>query len=283
MNYRHAFHAGNFADVVKHLALISIIAHMRKKEAGFAVIDTHAGRGLYDLTGEEAKRSGEAASGIARLIDMNDGPALLVAYLDLVRSCGDGRYPGSPLIAAKLLRPQDRLVAIEKHPAEADSLASVLRPFSRGRVMEADGYERLPALLPPPERRGLILIDPPYEMPDEFARAAQAVVDIRRRFATGIALIWFPIKSAAAANAFCGEVLETGVGKLLRADIDTGAGGERMSAAGLLVVNPPFGFAAEMRETLDASASKLGSNGFAKINIEWLAGNDPLRTGDHFL
>jgi 23S rRNA (adenine2030-N6)-methyltransferase len=273
MNYRHAFHAGNFADVVKHLALISILVHLKRKEAAFAVIDTHAGRGLYDLTGGEAKRSGEAASGVARLADSNHRPALLATYLDLVRSCGEGRYPGSPLIAAKLLRPQDRLIAVEKHPVEAQALAGLLRPFSRVRIMEADGYEKLPTLLPPPERRGLVLIDPPYETPDEFERAARAVGDIRSRFATGIVLIWFPVKSAAAASAFCGEVLQTGVGKLLRLDIDTGAGGEKMAAAGLLVVNPPFGFADEMRDTLDALAPKLGTGGGdAKTSIDWLAG-----------
>jgi len=273
MNYRHAFHAGNFADVVKHLALISIIAHL-KKNAAFAVIDTHAGRGLYDLAGEEAKRAGEAASGIVRVNEANDGPPLLTTYLGLVRSCGGAHYPGSPLITAKLLRSQDRLIAMEKHPAEAKALTAVLKPFSRARAMEADGYEKLPSLLPPPERRGLVLIDPPYEAPDEFEHAAQAVGDTRRRFATGVVLVWFPVKSSATASALSGEILQTGVGKLLRIDIDTGASGERMSAAGLLVVNPPFGFAGDMRETLDVVAPKLGNGGPAKTHLQWLAGSE---------
>jgi 23S rRNA (adenine2030-N6)-methyltransferase len=272
MNYRHAFHAGNFADVVKHLALISVLEYLKKKDAPFAVIDTHAGRGLYDLAGDEAKRSGEADNGIARLRDLSDGPATLHAYLTLVQGCGDNRYPGSPLIAAKLIRPQDRLVAIEKHPDDATALRATLAPFRRARVVEADGYARLPALLPPPERRGLILIDPPYEMPDEFARVAQAVGDIARRFATGIVIVWFPIKSAAAANSFCGEVLQTGIRKLLRVDIEAGADAARMGAAGLLVAYPPFGFEADMRAVLEAVAPRLGRTDPAKIQLKWLAG-----------
>jgi 23S rRNA (adenine2030-N6)-methyltransferase len=274
MNYRHAFHAGNFADVVKHLALISILNHLKKKEAPFAVIDTHAGRGLYDLSGDEAKRSGEADGGIARLRDLRDGPPTLQEYLALVRGSGENHYPGSPLIAAQLVRPQDRLIAIEKHPEGAVALKSALAPFRRAKIVEADGYARLAALLPPQERRGLILIDPPYEAPDEFSRAAQAVADIARRFANGIVVVWFPIKSTAAANAFCGEVLQSGVRKLLRIDIEAGATAERMAAAGLLIVNPPFGFEADMRATLDIAAQKLGRDGPARVQLKWLAGSE---------
>jgi len=274
MNYRHAFHAGNFADVVKHLALISIVEYLKKKDASFAVFDTHSGRGLYDLAGDEATRSGEAASGIERLRDLQDGPATLQLYLDLVRQSGDNRYPGSPLIAAKLLRPQDRLIAIEKHPEDAAALETTLAPFRKARIIEADGYTRLTALLPPQERRGLILIDPPYEAPDEFSRAAQAVAGIERRFATGIVLVWFPIKSQAAANAFCGEVLQTGIRKLLRVDIEAGAVAGGMAAAGLLVVNPLFGFEADMRLTLDAVVPRLGRAGPAKTQLIWLVGTE---------
>jgi 23S rRNA (adenine2030-N6)-methyltransferase len=274
MNYRHAFHAGNFADVVKHLALVAIMTHLKKKAAPFAVIDTHAGRGLYDLAGDEARRSGEAAWGIDRIRDLTEGPPSLRLYLDIVRNCGAGGYPGSPLIAAKLLRPEDRLVAIEKHPEDAKSLQAALHPFRRARVVEADGYARLPSLLPPPERRGLVLIDPPYEAPDEFTLAARAVSDILRRFATGIALVWFPVKSAAAANAFSGEVLAAGPPKLLRLDIDVGIDAGKMGAAGLLVVNPPFGFSDEMQAALAILAPLLGRQGPARTRLDWLAGGE---------
>lgn len=272
MNYRHAFHAGNFADVVKHLALVSILTHLKKKPAPFAVIDTHAGRGLYDLTGDEAKRSGEAAWGIDRLRGLTEGPQTLMSYLDLVREFGEARYPGSPLLAARLLRDEDRLVAIEKHPEDFQALRHALKPFRRARAAEADGYAQLPSLLPPPERRGLILIDPPYELPDEFALAARAVAGALQRFASGIMLIWFPIKSSAAVNAFWGEVLAAGPTKLLRLDFDAGAERERMGSAGLLIANPPFGFPDEMQVALELLAPLLGRQGPARFSLNWLAG-----------
>jgi 23S rRNA (adenine2030-N6)-methyltransferase len=274
MNYRHAFHAGNFADVVKHLALVSILAHLKGKDAPFVVIDTHAGRGLYDLAGEEASRSGEAAAGIGRLLDLTDGPEALEAYLDLVRALGEDRYPGSPLIAARLLRRQDRLVAIEKHPEDAAALETVLAPYSRARVFHADGYARLAALLPPPERRGLILIDPPYEAVDESALATRALAESYRRFATGIFMIWFPIKSAAAADAFCGEVRLIGPRKLLRVDVTVDGEPDKLNAAGLLIINPPFGFAGDMESAFKPLAPRLGRKVDARLRVDRLAGEE---------
>ncbi len=264
VNYRHVFHAGNFADVIKHVALVAILLHLKKKNKPIRVIDTHAGRGLYDLAGDEAARTGEAAQGIGRLGDLAADaslPAALAVYLDLVRGCGAQRCPGSPLIAALSLREGDRLVAIERHADEAEILTSVLRRFRNAKVACADGYARLPALLPPPERRGLVLLDPPYEADNEFARVAAALAAARRRFATGVYLLWFPVKSPAAADAFCGEVLAGGVTEALRITIDVGAkqdAGERLTAAGLLVVNPPFGFAEEMRAVAAVLAPRLG-------------------------
>jgi 23S rRNA (adenine2030-N6)-methyltransferase len=270
MNYRHAFHAGNFADVAKHLMLTAILLYLRRKEASFVVIDTHAGRGLYDLEGEEARRTGEAESGIALVRDVENGSPLLSAYLHIVRSSGPAAYPGSPLLAAKLLRPQDRLVALEKHPEEAATLASVLRPFPRARAESGDGYASLAALLPPPERRGAILIDPPYEAEDEFAQAAESFGTAFRRFATGIYMIWFPIKSTAAADAFCGEVLAVGVQKALRADIMFAAPSrERLTAAGLLIVNPPYRIAEDAREALAPVLPRLK----AEMRFQRLAGD----------
>lgn len=270
MNYRHAYHAGNFADVVKHLALVAALTYLRKKDAPFAVIDTHAGRGRYDLAGDEAQRTGEAADGISRLRDISAGPDVLTSYLDLA---GRGHeYPGSPLLAAKLLRPKDRLVAVEKHPEEAAALMEVLRPFRRARLESVDGYQRLPALLPPPERRGLILIDPPYEAEDEFTEAAQAFAAAYKRFATGIYLIWFPIKSVAQANSFCGEVLASGATKVLRLDVERhGVPEGRLSAAGLLIVNPPWQFEETMRDALALVLPRLN----AGAKFEGLTGESP--------
>ncbi len=269
MNYRHAFHAGNFADVAKHLALVAILLHLLKKQAPFAVVDTHAGRGAYDLGGKEAQRTGEAERGIGRLADLRSELTTLSSYLDLVHECGVGTYPGSPLLAAKLLRPQDRLVAIEKHPDDAAALAVLLKPFPKARAETADGYARLAALLPPPERRGVILIDPSYEAEDEFQTAARAFAAAYRRFATGIYAIWFPVKSRAEADGFCGEVLAAGTAKVLRLDVALVAPAEdRLSAAGLLVVNPPYRFEDEMGRAFAEVLPLLE----ATARFDWLAG-----------
>lgn len=274
MNYRHAYHAGNFADVVKHLALVALVTHLKKKDKGFRVIDTHAGRGIYDLSGDEASRTGEAAQGIARLRSLvpHEGfPDALKTYLDLVENTGEGRYPGSPLIAARLLRPQDRLIAIEKHKDEFAVLSTTLAPIRNAKTEQADGYARLAALLPPPERRGLVLIDPPYEAVDEFARTGAAIAGALRRFATGIYLIWFPIKSKSEADRFCGEIVAAGATKALRIDteVDAKAGEkERLARAGLIVVNPPYGFADEMRAAFTIIAPELA----ARTELDWLIG-----------
>ncbi len=269
MNYRHAYHAGNFADVAKHIALVAVLEHLKRKETGFVVIDTHAGRGLYDLLGAEAIKTSEALTGIERIRDLKGIlPRALATYLELVRSTGDAKYPGSPLIAAHLLRPQDRLVAIEKHPEEAQALFKELSPYSRAKVLAADGYGRLPRLLPPHERRGVILVDPPFEAVDEFRVIASVVTDALRRFATGVYMVWYPIKSVARAASFCGELLAAGANSLLRVEISRDELGEGMRAAGLLVINPPFGFAEQMA----AIGEKLRMPLAGQLGISWLAG-----------
>jgi 23S rRNA (adenine2030-N6)-methyltransferase len=272
VNYRHGYHAGNFADVVKHIALIAILTHLQKKQTPFAVIDTHGGRGSYELVGNEARKTGEAASGIGRLRGLAEPmPSALATYLEIA---GQGRsYPGSPLIAARLLRPIDRLVAIEKHPEEAAALRDVLAPWRKAAVEEADCYARLPKLLPPPERRGLILIDPPFEAVDEFEQLAAAVRAAWRRFPTGIYLVWYPIKAQGAADAFVGEALATGAAAALTIEIAVDAppapdGREKLSHAGLLVLNPPYGFAAEMDAVLARLEPALG----ARTRLEQRAG-----------
>ena len=274
MNYRHAFHAGNFADVVKHVALVAVLLHLKKKEKPFRVIDTHAGAGLYDLAGGAAQRTGEAEGGVARLAGLaGEGlPPALSAYLEALRKTDAAHYPGSPLITARLLRENDRLVAIERHEEEEAKLASVLAPFRNAKAVRADGYARLASLLPPPERRGLVLIDPPYEAEDEFQRATAALAAARKRFATGIYLVWYPIKSRAASEALSGEVLAGGTEEVLRVTVDIGRasstdGKERLAAAGLLIVNPPYGMADEMRAAADILAPRLGP---AKIQVTTL-------------
>jgi 23S rRNA (adenine2030-N6)-methyltransferase len=270
MNYRHAFHAGNFADCLKHAALVAVLLHLRKKETPFAVIDAHGGRGLYDIGGEQAKKTGEAQSGIKQLLRPDSVPGVLEAYRDLVRSFGENIYPGSPLIVLKLLRTQDRLVAIEKQSDEYAALAVALAGDSRGRVVRGDYPRELPRLLPPPERRGLVLIDPPYEAENEFVIATRALIAAQQRFATGIFLLWYPVKERPLVAASAGELLNAGIASLLKVELDLGAphsnvaGREPLSAAGLLVVNPPFGFAEEMRKIVPFLAKILGQGAGAE-------------------
>jgi 23S rRNA (adenine2030-N6)-methyltransferase len=269
MNYRHAYHAGNFADVAKHIALVAILEYLKRKERGFAVIDTHAGRGMYDLLGAEATKTSEALAGIEKIRHLQSPlPGPLATYLELVHAAGASKYPGSPLIAASLLRPQDRLVAIEKHPEEAAALSKELAPYPRAQVLAADGYGRLPTLLPPYERRGLILVDPPFEAPDEFRVLASSVTLALRKFATGVYIVWYPIKSAARVASFCGELLAAGATSLLRLEISREEPGEGMRAAGLLVINPPFGFAEQMASIGDILQQPLA----VRLRIQWLAG-----------
>jgi 23S rRNA (adenine2030-N6)-methyltransferase len=280
MNYRHGYHAGNFADVVKHVALVAILLHLTKKDTAFSVVDSHAGRGAYDLAGTEAGKTGEAAGGIGRLADLaGEMPEALAAYLALVRDGGAGAsaqagaainniYPGSPLIAAKLLRPQDRLTAIEKHPEEFAALKEALAPIRNAAAEQGDGYARAAKLLPPPSRRGLVLMDPPFESPEEFSDLAGAVRDTYRKFATGIFLIWYPIKSQADSDAFIGEVLAGGIAKAMVIDTKVSAPEGKLSRAGLLVVNPPYGFEAQMREAARLVAPRLEG----EITSTWVAG-----------
>jgi len=266
MNYRHGYHAGNFADVVKHVALIQILQYLKNKDTAFAVIDSHAGRGAYDLTGTEAGKTGEARNGVGRLADLpGDLPEALAIYLALVKE-GGVVYPGSPLIAANLLRPQDRLTAIEKHPEEFAALETVLSPFRNAAVENGDGYRRAVKLLPPPSRRGLVLIDPPFEATDEFETLGRAVREGYRKFATGIYLIWYPIKSQSDVDAFTGEILAGGITKAVRVEIAITPDGEKLSRAGLLVINPPYGFDTAMYAIAAILSPRLG-----QLTVTWMA------------
>src|ERR1700744_4896289 len=207
MNYRHAFHAGNFADVIKHIVLVRILTWLQDKPAAFRVIDSHAGAGLYDLTGDEAQRTGEFFTGIARVMQARFSDAVLplvTPYLDIVRAFNPPAqltaYPGSPLIARAMLRPQDRLTACEAEPNARKSLIDALRRDAQARVVDLDGWTALPAFVPPKERRGLVLIDPPYEQKDEFERLAAGFAEAFAKWPTGSYLLWYPATRRRAAH-----------------------------------------------------------------------------------
>src|SRR5436190_18031547 len=208
MNYRHAFHAGGFADVIKHIVLVRMLTYLQEKPSAFRVLDTHAGAGRYDLTGDEARRSGEWLTGIARVMQarFSENTLPLVApYLDIVRAFNPQRdlqaYPGSPLIARALLRPQDRLTACEIEPNARKQLIEALRRDTQARVVDLDGWMALPAFVPPNERRGLVLIDPPFEAKDEFERMADGFAEGFAKWPTGSYLLWYPVKRRCATDS----------------------------------------------------------------------------------
>src|SRR6202140_1033482 len=221
MNYRHAFHAGGFADVVKHIVLVRMLSYLQDKPAAFRVIDTHAGAGLYDLTGDEASRGGEWLTGIARLMQARFSETtmpLVAPYLDIVRAFNPQRdltiYPGSPLIARARLRPQDRLTACEVEPRARKQLIDAVRRDTQARIVDLDGWLALPAFVPPNERRGLVLIDPPYEQKDEFERLAQGFAGAFAKWPTGSYLLWYPVKSRRATDTLARHVADVvGAGK----------------------------------------------------------------------
>src|SRR6185295_4263614 len=279
MNYRHAYHAGNFADVLKHAALVAVLLHLRKKETPFAVIDAHGGRGLYDLASDEAGKTREAHDGIGRVLAAETVPGALGPYRDIVRSFGDALYPGSSLISSKLLRPKDRLVAIEKQPEEFAALKTALKGVARARIINGDFKRELKSLVPPPERRGVVLLDPPYEAEDELSDAARSVIEAYRRFASGIYIVWYPAKDRAAVASAVGELLNAGIGSLVQVELDVDGSSEAkadrtgppLSATGLFVANPPFGFSDEMKLVLPFLARLLARGPAATFSLRPLA------------
>jgi 23S rRNA (adenine2030-N6)-methyltransferase len=279
MNYRHAFHAGNFADVVKHAVLARIVAYLKEKPAAFRVIDTHAGAGLYDLSGAEASRTGEWRGGIGKLLAADIAPAardLLGPYLDAVASFNPGPmklYPGSPALLRHWLRAQDRMIACEAEPVAARALANRMRGDNRIKAVAIDGYQALNAYVPPKERRGLVLTDPPFEQPDEFGRLAEALAGAHRKWPTGIYLLWYPIKDQRAAHGFGRDIARRGIARMLRAELTvaTVRDGEKLNGSGLIIVNPPWTLEAELALLLPALAEILAvQKGASKL--DWLAG-----------
>ena len=281
MNYRHAFHAGGFVDVVKHLILTRLIEYLKLKPAAFRVIDTHAGIGRYDLTGEEAQRSPEWREGIARLLDHDLPPeaaALAQPYLDVVKGENpDGglkAYPGSPLLVRKLLRPQDRLFAMELHPADAKALSALFAGDIQSRVIELDGWLALGSQLPPKEKRGLVLIDPPFEEDGEFERLAAGLVRAHKRFPQGVYALWYPLKDQKERDAFVAALRETGIAKMLRAEVMVRAPAHppRLFGTGMMIVNPPYTLEGELKVLLPPLTAILADNGRGTTRIEWIRG-----------
>jgi 23S rRNA (adenine2030-N6)-methyltransferase len=273
MNYRHEFHAGNFADVLKHAALTRALLYLRRKDKPFRVIDTHAGAGLYDLAGPEAARSNEAQDGILRLLDDPVSGAagdLLAPYLDAVRAAGAPRlYPGSPLIAQALMRPQDRAAFCELLPQAAHDLRRALGRDARVKTIEIDGYAGLKAYVPPVERRGLVLIDPPFERRDEYERAFDSLQAALRKWPGGTYMVWQPVKEPEVAEAFC-RAIAAEAPDCLRVDLQVEAPqpGRPLARTGLLIVNPPYVLEEELKILLPALTLLLARGPGAEFFVE---------------
>ena len=278
MNYRHAYHAGNFADVLKHTVLHALIESLQAKPAPFCYIDTHAGSGNYPLEGFEARKTGEHKDGIARLHPAEKVPPLLQRWRASILDSADNaqglkRYPGSPLQVARLLRPGDSAQLCELHTEEACKLRDLFRGNPLVHVHQRDGYEALKALLPPKEKRGLVLVDPPYEAQDaEYKLIEQALKAALQRWPTGIYAVWYPIKLRSQVQPFLRRLQHSGVKRVLRAELLVHPDDSplRLNGSGMVILNAPYQLDEALREPLRAIARLLGKEQPAQWRLDWL-------------
>ena len=279
MNYRHAFHAGNFADVFKHAILVGLLEALKTKQTPFCYFDTHAGAGRYDLSGEEARKTGEHEDGVLRLLAATRLSPQLHIYLNLIRALNSAKpnelslYPGSPLIASLLMREQDRAVLCELQTDEAAKLKRLFAADARIGVHPRDGYAALGALLPPKERRGLVLIDPPFETQNDEFRAIEAAIKVAQaRWPTGMYAIWYPIKLRQHTLPFQRWFVRHRIPNVLCAELllhpDNSA--LRLNGCGMIIVNPPWKFERQLEETLALLRQHLAQGRFGEYRVSWL-------------
>jgi len=278
MNYRHAYHAGNHADVLKHAVLARLIEHMKKKDKPFRILDAHAGIGLYDLTGIEAGKTGEWEGGIGKLAEpfAPDVEALLAPYRAVIAALnpqgGLRFYPGSPELSLRLMRSHDRLVANELHPQDAVVLERQYLHDPRAEITSMDAETCLKAKLPPPERRGLILIDPPYEVKNEPEKTVRMLAHGLRRFAQGVFVVWYPLKADQTAETILAGIRDLGLPATLRVELRVreafAAGG--LAGSGLAILNCPWKFDKELSLLVPALAARMGLGSFGQGRVEWV-------------
>ncbi|TCP87336.1 23S rRNA (adenine2030-N6)-methyltransferase [Rhizobium sp. PP-CC-2G-626] len=281
MNYRHIYHAGNFADVLKHAVLARLVTYLKQKDKAFRVLDTHAGIGLYDLSSEEAQKTGEWRDGIGRLLADPLPPAvvpILAPYLEAIAALnpegGMTHYPGSPKLTRLLMRPQDRLSAMELHPDDYETLHRLFDGDYQSRITELDGWLALGAHLPPKEKRGLVLVDPPFEEPGEYERLEKGLAKAYRRFPGGTLCLWYPLKQGAPIAEFHESLTALNIPKMLCCELtvksDRGTTG--LTGTGLVIVNPPFTLKGELDVLLPFLKDRLKQDRFASARAIWLRG-----------
>ncbi|WP_368925238.1 23S rRNA (adenine(2030)-N(6))-methyltransferase RlmJ [Proteus mirabilis] len=276
LSYRHSFHAGNHADVLKHIVQTLIIESLKEKEKPFLYLDTHAGAGRYQLTNVHATRTGEYLEGIARLWQQEEVPELILPYFEAVGSLNTSDelryYPGSPLLAAKLLREQDLLMLTELHPTDFPLLRTEFSRDKRVRVCREDGFGQLKSKLPPASRRGFALIDPPYELKQDYSAVVKGIVEGYKRFATGTYAIWYPVVHRQQIKRMLKELEATGIRKILQIELAVKPDSDQlgMTASGMIVINPPWKLASQMASILPWLHKTLVPEGTGHTLVEWV-------------
>ncbi|WFQ79119.1 23S rRNA (adenine(2030)-N(6))-methyltransferase RlmJ [Xenorhabdus sp. SF857] len=276
LSYRHCFHAGNHADVLKHVVQSLIIESLKVKEKPFLYLDTHAGSGRYHLSGERAERTGEYLEGIARIWQRDDIPEELAAYMDVVKMLnpqGSLRYyPGSPLIARHLLREHDELNLSELHPSDFPLLRTEFSRDRRARVLREDGFQQLKSKLPPKSRRGFVLIDPSYELKSDYQNVVQGIQEGYKRFATGTYALWYPVVLRQQIKRLVKGLEAAGIRKILQIELGVRPDSDQrgMTASGMIVINPPWKLEQQMKAVLPWLHQVLVPEGTGHTSVEWI-------------
>ena len=277
LSYRHSFHAGNHADVLKHIVLMLILENLKLKEKGFFYLDTHSGVGRYRLSSNESEKTGEYKEGIERLWDQTDLPEDVARYVKMIKKLNYGGkelryYAGSPLIAAELLRPQDRALLVELHPSDYPILRKNFSDYKNVTVKCDNGFQQVKATLPPKERRGLVLIDPPYELKEDYDLVVKAIEEGYKRFATGTYAIWYPVVLRQQTKRIFKGLEATEIRKILKIELSVRPDSDQrgMTASGMVVINPPWTLETQMKEILSYLTKTLVPEGTGSWTVEWI-------------
>ncbi|WP_028114747.1 23S rRNA (adenine(2030)-N(6))-methyltransferase RlmJ [Ferrimonas kyonanensis] len=275
LSYRHSFHAGNHADVLKHTVQALILESLKRKDKPFVVHDTHSGAGRYDLHSEHSEKTGEYVDGIARIWGL-DCPQSMHPYLKAVKALNPNgelrHYPGSPLLTKTLTREQERLVLTELHPTDFPRLRQEFRGERRAKLYQEDGYARLKASLPPKERRGVVLIDPPYELKNEYKDLVKGIKEAVQRWASGTYAIWYPVVRRQEITTLERALARTGIRNILQIEMNVDADNMDygMTGSGMIVINPPWTLEQQMRELLPWLTPKLAQTELASHRVHWI-------------
>lgn len=276
LSYRHSFHAGNYADVLKHSVQSLIIEALKQKDKPFLYLDTHSGAGRYYLKSDHATKTGEYLEGIARIWQRDDIPELLAPYISAVKAVNRGpqlfHYPGSPLIAQHLLRAQDRMLLTELHPSDFPLLRSEFSRDERATAKRTDGYPQLKSQLPPKERRALVLIDPPYELKEDYQRVVEAIIEGHKRFATGVYAIWYPVVLRQNIKRMLRQLEETGIRRIMQIELGIKPDSDHrgMTASGMIVINPPWQLESQMQTLLPWMTEAMTPEGTGHFSVNWV-------------